>query len=988
MNKFLKKIEKRKFTIITFVLVFILIAIALLPSAFSQMVPVSEILINSSKLDYSHGDQGSWQIKKEAHWISKGKARITFTLDSVIKTHKEYNDVILVLDTSGSMNESIKNKDGQSIVKLEQLKSDTIGVIRSLLADSNNRIALVDFNTSSTIVSEFTNNVENLVDAVNGLSAEGNTNYYQALKNVDILLKNYQKESNHDCVVLFFTDGYPNSDSPNELAQYNYLKSEYPFLTINGVQYEMGDTLASQLSNVSDYQFNANVNNLNSILYAAAVSPVDYDSFKITDYIDSRYFNVNKEEISVTSGSFELNNNSTEPEIIWNLDGVKTGFTEKMYIDVSLNNDLLNVGGIYPTNTKEVVNSELNGKIESVTSTKTPILADNYKVIYESNSPEGCLATNVPSNSTQSVFDSVEVSPMIPVCENYKFSGWEIINEDVKMLGSNHFEMPEEDVTIRAKWSKLSLNKSMNGQIAEAQTLYQLISSNAVLDNKASDFVSNSISFGAISSDTNGKGLYEMASTKDNNYPIYYYRGDINNNNLRFANFCWKIVRTTDTGGVKIVYNGTPNDDGSCTASGSDVHIGTNWINNSNSIAYEGYMYGKVYSTKDTTGSIVGIGGKTESKLSDIETSNYIYSENVTYDQQSGLYTLVDGENRVWNDTYAVGDGNQYLYTCLSESDNTCSEVKYVTRSNDVKTINYTTFTNGEVASTIENYNIVYGNDVTYDSTTGEYTLKNTMTSKIKNWKDDYEKIAGKTESGYHYSCFSEDDHCSNVNYIYFIDKPPVRNLGSAYYITLTNGKLLSQTLTEMTTDSTNENSSGAKSTIDTWYAKNLIKYGSYLEDTVWCNDRTIQEYAGWDKDGNALNYLYFKAGQNLDNLHQPVLTCDNKTFSYTVSDSKGNGKLTYPIALLTGDEVTLAGGRVWKANSNFYLWTGTYWWTMTPYYFGGPYGANSLNLYANGDLDTSPIYYGRGIRPAVSLKPGIRTIDGDGSTSNPFVIE
>ena len=64
-------------------------------------------------------------------------------------------------------------------------------------------------------------------------------------------------------------------------------------------------------------------------------------------------------------------------------------------------------------------------------------------------------------------------------------------------------------------------------------------------------------------------GIFVLAGTESNANPIYYYRGVVTNNNLKFAGFCWKIVRTTDTGGVKIIYNGRPAGDGSCNNSGN-----------------------------------------------------------------------------------------------------------------------------------------------------------------------------------------------------------------------------------------------------------------------------------------------------------------------------------------------------------------------------------------------------------------------------------
>ena len=114
------------------------------------------------------------------------------------------------------------------------------------------------------------------------------------------------------------------------------------------------------------------------------------------------------------------------------------------------------------------------------------------------------------------------------------------------------------------------------------KSLYSEVAKSAVLDNIQSEFVSNStgIDFGAISSDTNGKGVYTFASTKDEKFPVHYYRGAVTNNNVKFAGLCWKIVRTTETGGVKLIYNGSPDTEGKCiNTTGEATQIGTSAFN-------------------------------------------------------------------------------------------------------------------------------------------------------------------------------------------------------------------------------------------------------------------------------------------------------------------------------------------------------------------------------------------------------------------------
>lgn len=42
-----------------------------------------------------------------------------------------------------------------------------------------------------------------------------------------------------------------------------------------------------------------------------------------------------------------------------------------------------------------------------------------------------------------------------------------------------------------------------------------------------------------------------------------------------------------------------------------------------------------------------------------------------------------------------------------------------------------------------------------------------------------------------------------------------------------------------------------------------------------------------------------------------PTYDCNNNSDKFTVSTSTGNGKLIYPIALMTADEIKFAGGLV-----------------------------------------------------------------------------
>ena len=92
----------------------------------------------------------------------------------------------------------------------------------------------------------------------------------------------------------------------------------------------------------------------------------------------------------------------------------------------------------------------------------------------------------------------------------------------------------------------------------------------------------------------NQAGIYTRAGTSNDRYPIYYYRGkyDQVNNNLIFNNFCWKIIRTTATGGIRIIYNGPATNNQCTTQFGATTTIGSYAFNTeTNDAKYLRYQY-------------------------------------------------------------------------------------------------------------------------------------------------------------------------------------------------------------------------------------------------------------------------------------------------------------------------------------------------------------------------------------------------------------
>ena len=434
-------------------------SVFLIGSAFAALTPTKSIIITSQKTSYEDKEPGSWQVEKSAKWIAKGKARVTFDVDTTLMTKDKDKDIILVLDTSDSM-------DGD---KFNRVKQDSIDLINTLLSNENNRVALIKFDTESAIVSGFTNDGIMLVNEINNLRDSGSTNYYQPLVNVETILKNYVKTDNKEVIVLFLTDGYPNEDTPNQIAQYQTLKKNYPYITITGIQYEMGEIILDPIKEISDNQFHADMETLNNVLFDASVTPIIYDEFQVVDYIDNDYFILNSiDDITVSQGNVKLEEENGKQKIIWTIPSFKSGRDAKLTMDINLKDKYIGQGGIYPTNeSEEIVSKIVNTPNEYVVSTKTPVLSDNYKVIYDGNSPDGSAVSNVPDTEDYAVFETVSISTEEPSCMGYEFEGWDIINNKVTRVGEDHFIMPEEDVIIRAKWSKIEISKSMDGNVSD-----------------------------------------------------------------------------------------------------------------------------------------------------------------------------------------------------------------------------------------------------------------------------------------------------------------------------------------------------------------------------------------------------------------------------------------------------------------------------------------------------------------------------------------
>ena len=186
-----------------------------------------------------------------------------------------------------------------------------------------------------------------------------------------------------------------------------------------------------------------------------------------------------------------------------------------------------------------------------------------------------------------------------------------------------------------------------------------------------------------------------------------------------------------------------------------------------------------------------------------------------------------------------------------------------------------------------------------------------------------------------------------------------------------------------------NTYSSTIKTTVDNWYKTNIVDagYSDKVADVIYCNDRQIDTVSGY---GNALGYgtnqTAYMPRYRLYTNKSPILTCTNQNDRFTVEDtSKGNGALTYPVGLITADEMSMGGAVYGSRNSSYYLYTGQYYWTMTPSRYNGY--VDHFYVHSNGSIGYYPGHANLGVRPVLSLKSSVE-LQGSGIISDPYVVQ
>ena len=439
------------------------------------------------------------------------------------------------------------------------------------------------------------------------------------------------------------------------------------------------------------------------------------------------------------------------------------------------------------------------------------------------------------------------------------------------------------------------------------------------------------------------------------------YFNKCSNRNIIFGNYCWQMIRTTETKGIRMIYNGEVVD-------------------------------GKCESTRDNHLGIVGINPST--KRID---SPYLYSSSFTYDLENKTFTLINPEEYTWsNDIYENILGK---YTCLNQ-ESTCNTLYkingYSSNTNayftsytidntnyaeigkspynlDPDTLNMISYMYNKIhkikIKRMNTTNYLYGNSYIYDSETDTYTLSG-ETQIIGDWLTGYDKLANT-----HYTCWNTTGTCKKLSYIFYTGiKFYSSDYKTAAYVELTKGLTINNVLDDLFLgDNINKYDSTAKSLLENWYRNSLLDYSDYIEDSVYCNDLTLSRLGGWDPNGDTTdkNVLRFKNDGSKD------LSCSKSTYQLNTKNTKA--KLKYPVNLMNINEYSvLADNKDLVSTGSMYM--------LSPHF--SLVGEDGMEVWSGGPYHYPTSVLTSGVRPVITLKNSSLISSGNGSETDPWIIK
>ena len=500
-----KKVGKR---LLTWVLVLVM-TLSLLPL---------NVLADYVPYDSSEGESNSW-VTKTAEWVDAkaGIAKITIRVQGDASSTSSTitpTDIVLVIDTSGSMRDNNKMKNAKAAAKA--FVDKFFGSNASDVVKTNVEIGIVSYDDNISDATDLTNKKNKLDRAIGWLYPSGGTNIQAAIRKAQTMLDNGRANAAKVMVVL--TDGEPTYSYQGSTATsivgdtetYGVNESNFSYIVsdfMSGFGSRIGDGSNYSLNDWNgDYWIGENHIDNNGVgtvsqAYAAkkagtVIYGIGYgigdqgDAYDVMNSVASvgKYYGASESNDSIND-IFDSIANDITTFAAYNAvltDTMGEGFTALATDDYPMDSNatLMSDGTVYWEVADELDNQEheitfyvqydTEGELSDSPSLPTNKEARLDYDTDKSGTSSGSVTANVPTvkNHAHSVtYNYADGSTPSdkqlywlgknvtvkddPIRRGYNFTGWTVdgytFDEGYPKAGDT-FNMPDNDVTFTAKW--------------------------------------------------------------------------------------------------------------------------------------------------------------------------------------------------------------------------------------------------------------------------------------------------------------------------------------------------------------------------------------------------------------------------------------------------------------------------------------------------------------------------------------------------------
>lgn len=409
---------------------------------------------------------------------------------------------------------------------------------------------------------------------------------------------------------------------------------------------------------------------------------------------------------------------------------------------------------------------------------------------------------------------------------------------------------------------------------------------------------------------------------------------------------------------------------GALATAGNTVNLYAVWSNGLSDVILannsESYISSYTYYL-DGAGNYFQTRNTYTSSVSFTSSTTYYFGTSFTFNKSTGVYSL-SGTKKASTWSGMSSTYSTYPYTCKSTSSTGTCTTLYRMNS-------YSSTTKGNGYSYSSSAKGLYYTSSNTEDSKNTYFFRGSVTNNYVSFAGKTWRIVRINEDGSVRLILDGITDDFNVAYNAYADTIDLVTYNAEVGYMYGSRSALTYKDTHA-----NENDSSLKEHLDSWYEYYLIDYSAYLADAGFCNDRSITDGLGYEQTST---YYGFWGRTN-----GPRFACPQKNDLFTVSSSKGNRALKYPIATLTADEAVYAGASTGYGYPEPYINITYPWWTMTPFAFSG---SASVYFVSSGSSDLGDALVANDTsiyaRPVINLKGDVVVSSGSGTSSSPYVI-